>query len=56
MTMLCATHLIGFAMTVTNRAIFMDAGQIIGKNAPEEFFNNPQNEGTQLFLSQILRH
>jgi len=34
----------------------MDEGQIIEQNEPEQFFNNPQNERTQLFLSQILNH
>ncbi len=45
----------GFAKTVANRVIFIDAGQIIEENEPEEFFNSPQNERTQLFLSQILQ-
>ena len=56
MTMLCVTHEMGFARTVANRVIFMDAGQIVEENEPEPFFNNPQNERTQLFLSQILSH
>ena len=56
MTMICVTHEMGFAKTVANRVIFMDAGQIIEQNEPDEFFNNPQNERTQLFLSQILQH
>jgi len=56
MTMICVTHEMGFAKTVANRVIFMDAGQIIEENEPEEFFNNPQSERTQLFLSQILAH
>ncbi|MCB1754662.1 MAG: amino acid ABC transporter ATP-binding protein [Gammaproteobacteria bacterium] len=56
MTMICVTHEMGFAKTVANRVIFMDAGQIIEENEPEEFFNNPQSERTQLFLSQILQH
>ncbi len=56
MTMICVTHEMGFAKTVANRVIFMDAGQIIEQNEPNEFFNNPQNERTQLFLSQILQH
>ena len=56
MTMLCVTHEMGFARTVANCVIFMDAGQIVEKNEPEEFFNNPQNERTKLFLSQILSH
>ncbi|GHF00902.1 arginine ABC transporter ATP-binding protein [Aliiroseovarius zhejiangensis] len=54
MTMLCVTHEMGFAKEVANRVIFMDAGQIVEQNEPEEFFNNPQNERTKLFLSQIL--
>ncbi|RED53955.1 amino acid ABC transporter ATP-binding protein [Aestuariispira insulae] len=56
MTMLCVTHEMGFARKVANRVIFMDGGQIIEQNEPEEFFNNPQSERTQLFLSQILNH
>ena len=56
MTMICVTHEMGFAKAVANRVIFMDEGQIIEENEPEEFFNNPQNERTQLFLSQILQH
>ncbi|UWQ15786.1 amino acid ABC transporter ATP-binding protein [Aliiroseovarius sp. M344] len=54
MTMLCVTHEMGFAKEVANRVIFMDAGQIVEQNEPNEFFNNPQNERTKLFLSQIL--
>jgi len=56
MTMLCVTHEMGFAKTVANRVIFMDGGEIIEQNEPEEFFNNPQSDRTQLFLSQILEH
>ncbi len=56
MTMLCVTHEMGFAKTVANRVIFMDEGQIIEENDPHEFFDNPQHERTQLFLSQILAH
>ena len=56
MTMLCVTHEMGFARQVANRVIFMDQGQIVEQNEPEEFFNNPQSERTQLFLSQILGH
>lgn len=54
MTMLCVTHEMGFARKVADRVIFMDRGEIIEQNTPEEFFSNPQNERTQLFLSQIL--
>jgi general L-amino acid transport system ATP-binding protein len=56
MTMLCVTHEMGFAKKVANRVIFMDAGEIIEENEPLEFFNNPQNERTQLFLRQIIQH
>ena len=56
MTMLCVTHEMGFARQVANRVIFMDAGQIVEQNEPEEFFNNPKSERTKLFLSQILGH
>ncbi|PXF32719.1 ABC transporter ATP-binding protein [Pokkaliibacter plantistimulans] len=56
MTMLCVTHEMGFAKSVADRVIFMDGGQIVEENEPNEFFNNPQNERTQLFLSQILNH
>ena len=54
--MICVTHEMGFAKTVANRVIFMDAGEIIEQNEPTEFFENPQHERTQLFLSQILAH
>ncbi len=56
MTMLCVTHEMGFAKKVANRVIFMDVGEIIEENEPLEFFNNPQNERTKLFLSQIIQH
>ncbi len=56
MTMLCVTHEMGFAKTVADRVIFMDEGEIIEENEPHEFFNNPQNDRTKLFLSQILAH
>jgi general L-amino acid transport system ATP-binding protein len=54
MTMLCVTHEMGFARQVANRVIFMDQGQIVEENEPEEFFHNPKSERTKLFLSQIL--
>jgi general L-amino acid transport system ATP-binding protein len=54
MTMIVVTHEMGFARQVANRVIFMDAGQIIEQNRPEEFFTHPQHERTKLFLSQIL--
>nr|WP_086938637.1 amino acid ABC transporter ATP-binding protein [Thaumasiovibrio occultus] len=54
MTMLCVTHEMGFAKEVADRVIFMDAGEIIEENNPTDFFENPQSDRTQLFLSQIL--
>jgi ABC-type polar amino acid transport system ATPase subunit len=54
MTMICVTHEMGFARQVADRIIFMDAGEIVEQNTPEEFFNNPQNERTKTFLNQIL--
>ena len=54
MTMLCVTHEMGFARTVANRVIFMDKGEIVEQAAPNDFFDNPQNDRTKLFLSQIL--
>ena len=56
MTMLCVTHEMGFARQVADRVIFMDEGQIVEENVPAEFFGNPQNDRTKLFLSQILGH
>jgi len=54
MTMVCVTHEMGFARKVADRVIFMDQGEIIEQNTPDAFFDNPQNERTKLFLSQIL--
>ena len=54
MTMIVVTHEMGFAKTVADRVIFMDFGEIVEENEPNEFFDNPQHERTKLFLSQIL--
>jgi general L-amino acid transport system ATP-binding protein len=56
MTMLVVTHEMGFAKKVADSIIFMDEGEIIEQNNPKTFFNNPENERTKLFLSQILNH
>jgi general L-amino acid transport system ATP-binding protein len=56
MTMLVVTHEMGFARAVADRVIFMDRGEIVEQNPPEEFFANPRNERTKLFLGQILHH
>jgi general L-amino acid transport system ATP-binding protein len=54
MTMIVVSHEMGFAKSVAHRVLFMDFGQILEENTPEAFFNNPQNDRTKLFLSQIL--
>jgi general L-amino acid transport system ATP-binding protein len=55
MTMLVVSHEMGFARQVANRIVFMDEGQVVEANVPDEFFAHPQHERTKLFLSQILR-
>ena len=54
MTMIMVSHEMGFAKSVAHRVMFMDYGQIVEANTPDEFFDNPQHERTKLFLSQIL--
>jgi general L-amino acid transport system ATP-binding protein len=54
MTMVVVTHEMGFARQVANRVVFMDYGQVVETNTPDEFFKNPQHERTKLFLGQIL--
>lgn len=54
MTMVCVTHEMGFAKTVADRIIFMDDGQIIESAKPEDFFQRPQSDRAQKFLSQII--
>ena len=54
MTMIVVSHEMGFAKTVADRVMFMDEGEIVEQNEPNEFFNNPQHDRTKLFLSQIL--
>jgi general L-amino acid transport system ATP-binding protein len=53
--MLVVTHEMTFARQVADRMVFMDEGQIVEINTPEEFFSHPQHERTKLFLSQILQ-
>ena len=54
MTMIVVTHEMGFAKEVADEVIFMDEGMIVEKASTQEFFANPRNERTKLFLSQIL--
>ena len=56
MTMLCVTHEMAFARSVADRVIFMDGGEIVEENDPVSFFDSPQVDRTQKFLSQILAH
>jgi general L-amino acid transport system ATP-binding protein len=56
MTMLCVTHEMGFAKAVADRVIFMDQGQIVEQNNPEDFFNHPKTDRSKDFLSKILGH
>jgi general L-amino acid transport system ATP-binding protein len=55
MTMLVVTHEMTFARQVANRIVFMDAGQVLEINVPDQFFAAPQHERTKLFLGQILK-
>ena len=54
MTMICVTHEMGFARKVADLVVFMDAGEVVEAAAPEQFFENPRNDRTRLFLSQVL--
>jgi glutamate transport system ATP-binding protein len=56
MTMMVVTHEMGFARRVAHRVVFMDAGQIVEVQAPQEFFAAPRSERTRDFLSKILSH
>jgi ABC-type polar amino acid transport system ATPase subunit len=56
MTMVTVTHEMGFAREVGTRVIFMDEGNIVEEGNPQEFFANPREERTKLFLSKILKH
>ncbi|GMQ75887.1 MAG: amino acid ABC transporter ATP-binding protein [Gammaproteobacteria bacterium] len=56
MTMICVTHEMGFARSVADAVVFMDQGEIVEAERPDAFFNNPKNDRTKLFLSQILTH
>jgi ABC-type polar amino acid transport system ATPase subunit len=54
MTMVCVTHEMGFARTVADRVVFMDAGRIVEEGEPESFFANPKQDRTKAFLKQIM--
>ncbi len=54
MTMICVTHEMGFARDVSDRVVFMDAGQILEADTPENFFSRPSHPRAQRFLADIL--
>ena len=54
MTMIVVTHEMGFAKEVADEVVFMDEGMIVERANTKDFFANPKNERTKLFLSQIL--
>jgi len=56
MTMIVVTHEMGFARAVSDRMYFFDEGKIVESGTPEDIYNNPQQDRTKLFLSQILQH
>ena len=56
MTMVCVTHEMGFARSAADEVFFMGFGKIVEHTTPDGLFNNPQEERTKLFLSQILQH
>jgi polar amino acid transport system ATP-binding protein len=53
MTMVVVTHEMGFAREVADRVLFMDQGQILERGTPEQFFNRPEHQRAQQFLSDI---
>jgi polar amino acid transport system ATP-binding protein len=56
MTMVCVTHEMGFARSAADEVIFMDEGLIVEHTTPHDLYNNPKEDRTKLFLSQILQH
>ena len=54
MTMVVVTHEMGFAREVANRVVFLDSGEFVEENEPEEFFTHPKNERLKTFLSKVL--
>ncbi|MDX2101638.1 MAG: amino acid ABC transporter ATP-binding protein [Alphaproteobacteria bacterium] len=56
MTMMVVTHEMGFARRVAHRVVFMDDGQIVEDRSKDAFFDHPETDRAQLFLSKILHH
>jgi ABC-type polar amino acid transport system ATPase subunit len=55
MTMIVATHEMGFAKRVADKVVFMDQGKDVEEGAPQELFDNPKSERLQRFLNRILK-
>lgn len=55
-TIVCVTHEMGFAKEVCNRIVFMDEGEILEENTPEEFFSKPKTQRAKDFLKEVLIH
>ncbi|HEY9496190.1 MAG TPA: amino acid ABC transporter ATP-binding protein [Intrasporangium sp.] len=56
MTMIVVTHEMGFARRAADRVVFMDEGEIVEQDTPEEFFTNAKSSRARDFLSKILTH
>jgi len=56
MTMLVVSHEMGFARGVANRMYFFDEGLVVECGSPKDIFENPREDRTKKFLSQILQH
>jgi polar amino acid transport system ATP-binding protein len=54
MTMLIATHEMGFARDIADRVVFLDGGRILEEGPPEKIFSHPENERTRAFLQRII--
>jgi general L-amino acid transport system ATP-binding protein len=56
MTMIVVSHEMGFARGVADRMYFFDEGLVVERGTPKDIFDNPQEDRTKLFLSQIITH
>lgn len=54
MTMLIVSHEMGFASAAADRVVFMDEGEIVEIDTPQNLFNRPKSERTKQFLDHIL--
>jgi polar amino acid transport system ATP-binding protein len=54
MTMILATHEMGFAREVSNKVCFLDGGRILEEGSPEQIFSDPREQRTRQFLSRVL--